>query len=243
MPVFCYLPDPRLKYDMVRVTGLAHLVLCLAMILRRTYSWKSRLNPSHFRYSSSLYSTAGGSGNDRNPDEHYMKLALKHAQYAFREKEVPVGAVVVDENGDVISASRNRVEEECDASAHAEINALRKAAKFKNNWRLIGCTLYSTLEPCPMCMSAIQSFRIKRVVYAAKDTRLGACGSYIDLVDNFKHPFHKIEVKSGLLEEESSSLMKRFFLLRRRENEELKSTENNCTDTNVDRGVDFDNQV
>ena len=219
-------------------------ILCLAMIGLRCNSFKLLHRYSKYvKYVSfSLQSTVEGVDNSRNPDEHYMKLALKHAQYAFREKEVPIGAVVVDENGDVISASRNRVEEDCDASAHAEINALRKAAKFKNNWRLIGCTLYSTLEPCPMCMSAIQSFRIKRVVYAAKDTRLGACGSYIDLVDNFKHPFHKIEVINGLLEEESSSLLKRFFLLRRRENEEAKSTDN-YTDRSVDRGVEFENKI
>lgn len=112
-----------------------------------------------------------------------MKLALRHAQHAFREDEVPVGAVIVDENGNVLAASRNRVEAHHDATAHAEIVCMRQAADMQKDWRLLKCTLYSTLEPCPMCLSAMQSFRIDRLVYGAKDTRLGACGSYINLLD------------------------------------------------------------
>jgi tRNA(adenine34) deaminase len=156
-----------------------------------------------------------------NGDEHFMRLALRHAQFAFREKEVPVGAVVVDGEGRVVAAGRNGVEQQKDATAHAEISVLRKAAKLIGNWRLQDCTLYTTLEPCAMCFSAAQGFRVKRVVYGAKDLRLGALGSWINLSDT-AHPFHNIEVTSGVLEEESGTLLKRFFQLRRREKSSSK---------------------
>jgi tRNA(adenine34) deaminase len=157
--------------------------------------------------------------NETNNNEFYMKLALRHAQHSFREKEVPIGAVIADSNGIVIATGRNQVETLKDGTAHAEILCLRKAANVIDNWRLNDCTLYTTLEPCPMCMGAIQNFRIKKVVYAASDYRLGACGSWIDLVSS-KHPFHNVELERGVLEEESSILLKRFFQMRRRENDE-----------------------
>jgi tRNA(adenine34) deaminase len=157
-----------------------------------------------------------------NGDEHFMRLALRHAQFAFREKEVPVGAVLVDGEGRVVAAGRNGVEQQKDATAHAEISVLRKAAKLIGNWRLQDCTLYTTLEPCAMCFSAAQGFRVKRVVYGAKDTRLGALGSWINLSEK-AHPFHTIEVTSGVLEEESGTLLKRFFQLRRREKSSASS--------------------
>ena len=95
-----------------------------------------------------------------------MRLALRHAQHAFREKEVPVGAVIVDQrNGEVIATSRNNVEKNNDVTSHAEIECIRKAAKITGNWRLSDYTLYTTLEPCVMCMAAIQSARLKKVVY------------------------------------------------------------------------------
>lgn len=149
-------------------------------------------------------------------DEHFMKLALRHAQHAARENEVPIGAVIVNSDGKVIAASRNRVEAEKDATAHAEILCMREAAKQNDNWRLSNCTVYSTLEPCPMCLSAMQSFRISRLVYGAKDIRLGACGSYVNLLEQ-KHPFHRIEVSGNLLAEASEGLLKRFFQGRRAE--------------------------
>jgi tRNA(adenine34) deaminase len=98
----------------------------------------------------------------------------------------------------------------------AEIECLRLASKLRDNWRLHNCTLYTTLEPCPMCASALQSFRVKKVVYAAPDKRLGALGSWVDLV-GARHPFHQLEVERGVCEEESAILMKRFFQMRRRE--------------------------
>lgn len=141
-----------------------------------------------------------------------MKLALRHAQHAYREREVPIGAVVVNEDtGEIISAGRNQVEELQDATAHAEIIALRRASKVVNNWRLSNCTLYTTLEPCSMCFATAQAFRIKRVVFAAKDVRLGACGTWINMSDQ-AHPYHpSIQITQGVLEEESAVLLKRFF--------------------------------
>ena len=154
--------------------------------------------------------------NKLNNNEFYMKLALRHAQHSFREKEVPIGSVIADANGVVIATGRNQVESLKDGCAHAEILCLRKAAKVIGNWRLHDCTLYTTLEPCPMCLGAIQSFRIKKVVYGASDHRLGACGSWVNLV-NAQHPFHLVELEGGVLQEESSTLLKRFFQMRRRE--------------------------
>eukprot|EP01035_Chromulina_nebulosa_P019354 gene19354-25220_t len=162
-----------------------------------------------------------------------MKLALRHAQFAFREKEVPIGAVIVDASGDVIAASRNRVESSQDASCHAEIDVLRKASQLKSTWRLQDCTLYTTLEPCAMCLGAIQSFRIKQLVYGADDHRLGACGSWVDLIDINKHPFHQVNVIRGVLADESSNLLKSFFQSRRREN---SSFSNSFRGSNFDKG-------
>lgn len=175
---------------------------------------------------------------DTNSDSNYthlMRLALRHAQHAFREKEVPIGAVITDSEGRVIATGRNQVEKMQDPTCHAEINCIRAAAAVQNNWRLIGHTLYTTLEPCPMCMGAIQAARIKRVVYGAKDLRLGALGSWIDMAQDKKHPFHDVDIHGGVLENESGALLSRFFLLRRRE---LASA--NVTDSSLfDRGYDF----
>jgi tRNA(adenine34) deaminase len=170
-----------------------------------------------------------------------MRLALRHAQHAFREKEVPIGAVIVDGNGTVLATSRNQVEGKKDVTAHAEIDCLRKASQLRNNWRLHDCVLYSTLEPCPMCLGAIQASRIKRVVYAASDVRVGACGSWVDLV-GAKHPYHELEVRGGLLHEESSILLKRFFQMRRREAKDSNADGNdeNRFKEFIDRGYGID---
>jgi tRNA(adenine34) deaminase len=140
---------------------------------------------------------------------------------------VPVGAIMVDASNTVIAASRNCVEETLDATAHAEIDCIRRASKYLNNWRLNDCTLYSTLEPCPMCMSPLQAARVKHVVYGAIDLRLGACGSFVDLVnnsslDNAKHPFHSAQVTGGVLANQSSLLLRRFFQVARRKDLERR---------------------
>ena len=179
----------------------------------------------------------------RDKEENFMRLALRHAQHAFREKEVPIGAVIVDSNGIVLATARNQVETKHDVTAHAEIECLRKVTKLRNNWRLPDCTLYTTLEPCPMCLGAIQASRIKRVVYGASDLRVGACGSWVDLVSS-KHPYHTVEIKSGLLQEESSILLKRFFQMRRRESTTtistatVENTNQNDSNTSPDECID-----
>ena len=122
--------------------------------------------------------------------------------------------------GVVLSTARNSVEKLTDGTAHAEMLAIQKAGEVVGNWRLANTTLYTTLEPCPMCMGAIQASRIQKVVYGAKDPRLGACGSWVDLVGANKHPFHQVEVTGGVCEFECSDILKRFFQWRRQENKD-----------------------
>lgn len=157
-----------------------------------------------------LHSTTSTVSDLVSKDSIFMKLAIRHAQHAYREREVPIGAVLVDEDHNVIASARNSVEELHDATAHAEVLCMRKAASLQENWRLHRCTLYTTLEPCNTCFSAAQAFRIKRLVYGAKDLRLGACGSF-QSQHAIKHPFHEIVVHGGVLEDESALLLKRFF--------------------------------
>lgn len=173
-------------------------------------------------------------------DAHYMRLALRHAQFAFREKEVPIGAVIVDDQGRVVAAGRNGVNAQNDATAHAEIVTMRKASKILNNWRLNNCTLYTTLEPCLMCLGAAQGFRLNRIVYGAQDHRLGALGSWVNMQDNL-HPFHQVQITSGVLQEESSALLKRFFQNRRRENESARNADLSESAKVEDRGSQGDN--
>lgn len=144
-----------------------------------------------------------------HPDELFMFQALKEAWKAFDEEEVPVGAVVVFE-GKVISRAHNQTEQLQDATAHAEMLALGGAAAFLGNWRLQGCTLYSTLEPCIMCAGAMILSRLEKVVWGAPDIRHGANGSLIDLFQ-LHHPIHQVQVASHLLEEWCRLPMKRFF--------------------------------
>lgn len=156
-----------------------------------------------------------GSPKDLGP----MQAALDLAREAYADGEVPVGAVVVDDAGRIIGTGRNRVESNSDVTAHAEMEALRGAAFLtaqERGWRRSGCTLYTTLEPCAMCCAAASLARVKRVVYAAPDLRLGACGTFIDLTAE-PHPFHMIEeVANGVCQEESAALMRSFFRERRR---------------------------
>lgn len=142
-------------------------------------------------------------------DEWFMAEALLEAQKAYDADEVPVGAVVVWDH-QILTRAHNRVESSCDASAHAELLALKEAASLYGNWRLSEMTLYSTLEPCSMCAGALLSFRIGRLVWGAPDIRQGADGSWIPLLGN-KHPIHSIVIRRGVLEEQASALMRSFF--------------------------------
>lgn len=142
-------------------------------------------------------------------DEEYMRMALALAQQAAAEGEVPVGAVLV-RGGKVIGAGRNRREQDKDALAHAEIEAIRAACGAAGGWRLTDSTLYVTLEPCPMCAGAIINARIDRVVYGASDAKAGSCGSVVDL---FALPYnHRPVVTAGILEEECAALLREFFI-------------------------------
>ena len=142
-------------------------------------------------------------------DEEAMKIALKQALIAFEKNEVPVGACLFLHEK-LIATGHNLVNATKDASMHAEMICLRSASKILGDFRLQETILYSTLEPCTMCAGAIHSFRVKKVIWGAKDLRIGACGTLYNLFDG-KHPIHKVEFESGLMEEESAALLRRFF--------------------------------
>ena len=142
----------------------------------------------------------------------YMKAAISEAKLAAAKGEVPVGAVIV-KDGEIISAAHNLRETTGDATAHAEVLAIRKACETLGGWHLEKCTLYVTLEPCPMCMGAIINSRLGKVVFAAKDAKAGACGSVVDLRS---YPLnHKPQVESGFMNEESVSVLSDFFKQKR----------------------------
>ena len=141
-------------------------------------------------------------------DADYMEQALLLAREAAREGEVPVGCVIV-RGGEIVGRGRNRRESDKSALAHAELEAIAQANKALGGWRLWDCTLYVTLEPCPMCAGAIINARIPRVVYGARDEKFGACRSVCSLFDmSFNH--HP-KVEAGLMEQEAAALMQEFF--------------------------------
>ena len=149
----------------------------------------------------------------RSDDEFWMRRALDLAREAERAGEVPVGAVLVSE-GEEGGAGANAPISTCDPSAHAEIRALRAAARRLRNYRLPGCTLYATMEPCPMCAGAIVHARVARLVYGARDPRWGADGSVFDILRSGRLN-HRLEVVGGVLAEESATLLQSFFRERR----------------------------
>lgn len=150
---------------------------------------------------------------DDSLDMHFMREALVLARDAWAAGEVPVGAVVV-RNGEIVGRGFNAPISRHDPSAHAEIMALRNAAENLGNYRLVGCSLYVTLEPCVMCMGAIFHARIARVVYGASDLKTGACGSIIDLPAETRLNHHA-EVVGGILADECGGLLSGFFAQRR----------------------------
>jgi tRNA(adenine34) deaminase len=146
-------------------------------------------------------------------DARYMDLALTEARKAWEAGEVPVGAVVV-KDGEVIATGFNQPIGRHDPTAHAEVNALRAAAEKLGNYRLPGCELYVTLEPCAMCSGAMMHARLARVVYAAQDPKTGVCGSVLDLFA-LEQLNHHTEVVGGVLADQASSMLKAFFAERR----------------------------
>ena len=140
-----------------------------------------------------------------------MRWALDEARSARATSDVPVGAVVLDADGEVIGRGRNRREADGDPTAHAEVLALREAADRLGRWRLDGCTLVVTLEPCTMCAGAVVLARVARVVYGAVDEKAGAAGSLWDVLRD-RRLNHRPEVVSGVLADECGALLKEFFL-------------------------------
>ena len=137
-----------------------------------------------------------------------MLEALKQAKIAAENGEVPVGAVIV-KNGEIIASGRNEREAKQNALSHAEIEAINNACKKLNSWRLDGCEMYVTLEPCPMCAGAIINSRIKTLIFGAYDSKMGSIDSVINLCD---YPYnHKVEVYGGIMEDDCLSLLKTFF--------------------------------
>lgn len=146
-------------------------------------------------------------------DEHFMRLALDLAAKAGEAGEVPVGAIVVN-GGEVIAEGANGREATQDPTAHAEVIALREAANVRGSWRLLGTTVYVTLEPCPMCAGSLVAARVSRVVFAAPDPKAGACGSLYNLCGDPRLN-HELAVTRGVLRKEASVLLSAWFAARR----------------------------
>ncbi len=146
-------------------------------------------------------------------DEIYMQQAISQARNAWAVEEVPVGALVV-KDGQVIATGFNQPIGNYDPTAHAEIIALRAASAILGNYRLLGCELYVTLEPCAMCASAMMHARLARVIYGASDPKTGACGSVLNLFEQ-KKLNHHTELSAGVLADECATLLKQFFAERR----------------------------
>jgi len=147
-------------------------------------------------------------------DRKFMRVALGEARRGFDEDEVPVGAVVV-RDGKVLARAHNRPVRLSDPTAHAEVLALRRAARRLGNYRLVGCSLYVTIEPCAMCAGAIVQARLGRVVFGARDPKAGAGGSALTVLNHPKLN-HRAEIIEGVLEEECARVLREFFQARRR---------------------------
>jgi tRNA(adenine34) deaminase len=149
-----------------------------------------------------------------NQDEKWMQIAIIEATLAKSENEVPVGAVII-KNGQLISQAHNQPISTNDPTAHAEIQAIRKAGQKQKNYRLVGTTLYVTLEPCVMCLGAMIHARVERIVFGAYDHKTGECSSCNDL-NNVKKFNHELSITGGILEDNCKELLHSFFKLRRK---------------------------
>ena len=141
--------------------------------------------------------------------EKYMRLALKEAKKAYDKKEIPVGAVIVKDDK-VIAKAHNLKEQKNDTTKHAEIMAIQKASKKLGCWRLEDCEMYVTLEPCSMCAGALIQARLKKVYIGTMDYKTGACGSVLNLLNDFKFN-HYVEIENGILKDECENILKNFF--------------------------------
>ncbi len=152
--------------------------------------------------------------NFTEKERYFMQEALKEAKLAAEKGEVPIGAIVVSPLGEIIGRGHNMPISLCDPTAHAEILAIREAAKNIGNYRLIGCEIYVTIEPCPMCAGALVYARLKRLIFGTRDPKAGACGSVYNIVVD-QRLNHRLEVVEGLFAEEAKKLIQEFFRVRR----------------------------
>lgn len=152
--------------------------------------------------------------------EKFMKEALKEAKKAYEKEEIPVGAVIVKDNK-IIARAYNQKEEKRDTTKHAEIIAIQKASKKIDAWRLQDCEMYVTLEPCSMCAGAIIQARIKKIYIGTMDEKTGACGSVLNLLEDYKFN-HKVEIEKDILKPECEEIIKQFFKELRKSKESNK---------------------
>ena len=141
--------------------------------------------------------------------EEYMSIALELAKEAADNGDVPVGCVIVSPEGEIIGRGRNRREQNCDATAHAEVEAIREANKALGTWRLHGCSMYVTLEPCPMCAGAIINSRIAKLFYGSREENSGSCGSVINLF--MERYGHSPQIVGGIMDNECKAVLKEFI--------------------------------
>lgn len=156
--------------------------------------------------------------------EHYMRLAIEEAKKAGQSDEVPIGSLIVAESGEVISRACNNTISSVDPTAHAEVLSIRQAAGIIGNYRLTGATLYTTIEPCIMCMGSILHARLKRVVFGAYDSKWGGAGSLYNFAED-RRLNHRVEIVSGICADECRQLIQQFFAVKRKEKarEKLKN--------------------
>ena len=145
--------------------------------------------------------------------EYFMKEALLEARKAYKKLEIPVGAIIV-KDGEIIARAHNVKEEKKDTTKHAEILAIQRASKKLETWRLNDCEMYVTLEPCPMCAGAIIQKKKKKVYIGTMDEKTGACGSVLNLLEDYKFN-HKVEVEKGILKDDCEKMLKEFFVILR----------------------------
>jgi tRNA(adenine34) deaminase len=157
-----------------------------------------------------------GTSDQNNLDQRYMRMAIDQAYIAEENGDVPIGAIIVHENR-VIARAHNQRQLLNDPTAHAEMIALTQASEAVGNWRLHGCTIYVTLEPCPMCAGALVLARVDRLVFGTDDPKAGACGSLYNIVQDGRLN-HRLEIVSGVLQEDCRYQLQAFFQRRRAEN-------------------------
>ena len=155
--------------------------------------------------------------------EKFMKIALKEAKKAYDKEEIPVGAVIVKDDK-VVAKAHNLKEQKNDTTKHAEILAIQKASKKLDSWRLQDCEMYVTLEPCSMCAGALIQSRIKKVYIGTMDYKTGACGSVLNLLNDYKFN-HYVEIETGILADECEKILKDFFKELRKNKKKIKINE------------------